>query len=66
MFDFGYGMGTAMYNNGEYTFESRGVMNNISDALLIYPEKASSWSAMKEQLSPVIDEVLNAYSAPVQ
>ena len=66
VFDFGYGMGTAMYNNGEYTFESRGVMNNISDALLIYPEKASSWSAMKEQLSPVIDEVLNAYSAPVQ
>ena len=55
-----------MYSDGSYTYETRGVMNNIADAILLYPEQASSWAVLRESFSPVIDEVLTTYNTPVQ
>ena len=66
VFDFGYGMGSTMYGEGSYTYETRGVMNNLADAILLYPEQASSWAVLRESFSPVIDEVLTTYNVPVQ
>lgn len=39
-FDFGYGMGSRMYGDGDYTYETRGVMNNLTEALLNNEEGA--------------------------
>ena len=55
-----------MYGEGDYTYETRGVMNNLSDAILIYPAQAPSWAVLRESVSPVIDEILTTYNTPVQ
>ncbi len=61
--DFGYGMGSTMYGEGEYTVETRGVMNNLNDGFLNYSEQVTSWETLKETCSSKIDSVLESYSA---
>ena len=56
MFDFGYGMGERMYGDGEYTYETRGVMNNLTDTLLEGNESVDSWAALRDAWTGVIDE----------
>lgn len=55
MFDFGYGMGERMYGDGEYTYETRGVMNNLTTALLEGNEAVDSWAALRDAWTGVID-----------
>lgn len=54
-FDFGYGMGDKMFSNGSYSFETRGVMNNLERALLENRDKADSWEALRDQLKGIVD-----------
>lgn len=61
VFDFGYGMGSTMYGEGEYTYETRGIMNNLMDALLRYDE-VDSWAVLRDNWSAAIDDVLKTYN----
>ena len=61
VFDFGYGMGSTMYGDGEYTYETRGIMNNLMDALLTYDE-VDSWAVLRDNWSAAIDDVLKTYN----
>lgn len=60
VFDFGYGMGSRMYGDGEYTYETRGVMNNLTSALL--NGEKDSWAVLRDEWSAVIDEVISGYN----
>ena len=62
VFDFGYGMSSRMYGNGYYTFESRGVMDNITSVLLESGNPYGNWAELRDRLSPVIDEELAKYN----
>ena len=66
VFDFGYGMGSTMYGDGEYTYETRGIMNNLMDALLTYPDSVDSWAVLRDNWSAAIDDVLKTYNAAIQ
>ena len=60
VFDYGYGMGSRMYGDGDYTYETRGVMNNISEALL--NGEVSTWAELREAWSSVIDTEIQTYN----
>lgn len=60
VFDFGFGMGTRMYSDGEYTYETRGVMNNLTNALL--NGEKESWTVIRDEWTGVIDEVIDEYN----
>lgn len=61
VFDFGYGMGSRMYGDGDYTYETRGVMNNLTSALLNGDK--DSWAVLRDEWSAVIDEVIDSYNS---
>lgn len=56
LFDFGYGMGEKMYGSGEYSYETRGVMNNLTQALLENEPAVDSWTSLRDAWKDVIDE----------
>lgn len=60
IFDWGYGMGSRMYGDGDYTYETRGVMNNITEALL--NGEVSTWAELREAWSSVIDTEIATYN----
>ncbi len=60
VFDFGYGMGSRMYGDGDYTYETRGVMDNLTSALL--NGEKDSWAVLRDEWSSVIDEVISGYN----
>lgn len=62
-FDFGYGMGEKMNSEGLYTFDTRGVMNNLTSALLDSSAPVDSWEALRDLLSPAITDEVNRYNA---
>ena len=63
VFDFGYGMGSLMYNE-TYDYTTRGVMNNVADALLIHYENTpDTWAEIRSQWSSVVDTVVSDYNA---
>lgn len=62
MFDFGYGMGERMYGDGEFTYETRGVMNNLTTALLDGDEAVDSWAALRNTWTGVIDEEIGKFN----
>ena len=62
VFDFGYGMSSKMYGNGNNNFDTRGVMNNVTSALLEGGAPVGSWGELRDKMSPVIDEELKGYS----
>ncbi len=66
VFDFGYGMGATMYGDGEYTYETRGIMNNLMDALLSYPDSVDSWAVLRDNWSAAIDDVIKTYNAALE
>ncbi len=63
MFDFGYGMGERMYGDGDYTYETRGVMNNLTTALLEGNEAVDSWAALRDAWTGVIDEEVKRFNS---
>ena len=60
--DFGYGMGSVMYDTDTYNYDTRGVINNLNDALLNYSGNATDWQTLKEKLAPAIDTEISAYN----
>lgn len=56
VFDFGYGMGNVMYGEGEYNFETRGIMNRLSYEFLEEKGNAENWEKLRELCSGTIDE----------
>ncbi len=66
VFDFGYGMGSTMYGDGDYTYETRGIMNNLMDGLLSYPDQVDSWAVLRDNWSAAIDAVLDTYNSAIQ
>ena len=62
MFDFGYGMGERMYGDGEYTYETRGVMNNLTTALLEGNEAVDSWASLRDAWTGVITEEIEKFN----
>jgi multiple sugar transport system substrate-binding protein len=60
VFDYGYGMGSRMYGDGDYTYETRGVMNNLSEALL--NGEVNTWAELREAWSSVIDTEIATYN----
>ena len=63
IYEFGLGMGgMTMYTHGMYTYETRGVMNNILDGLLTYPDTGDTWETLSSSLSPLIDQELGEYN----
>lgn len=63
MFDFGYGMGERMYGDGDYTYETRGVMDNLTTALLEGNEAVDSWAALRDAWTGVIDEEVKRFNS---
>ena len=66
VFDFGYGMGSTMYGDGDYTYETRGIMNNLMDGLLTYSDQVDSWAVLRDNWSAAIDSVLETYNSAIQ
>ena len=63
VFDFGYGMGSLMYTE-TYDYNTRGVMNNVADGLLIHYEGTpDTWAEIRSQWSSVVDTVVSEYNA---
>lgn len=62
IFDFGLGMGEKMWGYGEYSYETRGVINNITAAMLDETDKAESWQAFAESAKPLIDSEITKYN----
>lgn len=62
VFDFGYGMGERMYGSGEYTYETRGVMNNLEQALLEGNEAVDSWATLRDAWTGVIQEEVDKFN----
>lgn len=61
VFDFGYGMGTRMFSDGDYTYETRGIMDNITSALL--NGDRDSWAVVRDEWSPVIDGIIEEFNS---
>ena len=62
IFDFGYGMGDAMYGDGQYTYETRGVMNNLTSTLLEGSTSVDSWAKMRDSLTGIIDKEIQKFN----
>lgn len=62
MFDFGYGMGDVMYGSGGYTYETRGVMDNLETALLENNGIVDSWAALRDAWSSVISTEIEKFN----
>lgn len=56
VFDFGYGMGEKMYGIGDHTFETRGVMDNLTTVLLDGGGSVDSWDSLRDAMSKIIDK----------
>ncbi len=56
IFDFGYGMGDVMYGEGDYNFETRGIMNRLLYEFLEEKGNAENWDELREMCSATIDE----------
>ena len=62
MFDFGYGMGDIMYGSGDYTYETRGVMDNLEKALLEGNDAVDSWAALRDAWTGVISTEVEKFN----
>lgn len=56
VFDFGYGMGDIMYGEGDYNFETRGIMNRLTYEFLEEKDNAENWDELREMCSGTVDE----------
>lgn len=63
VFDYAYGMGERMFGNGSYNFETRGVMNNIEQALFEADNGIDSWNALHDAVKGTIDEEIGRFNS---
>lgn len=62
LFDFGYGMGEKMYGGGDFTYESRGVMNNLTESFLNGEGAVENWDKMCKDMTKKIDKEIEKYN----
>ncbi len=62
VFDFGCGMGEKMYGAGNYNYESRGVIDNLTSVLLEGGAPVDSWEALRGAMSGIIDGEIAKYN----
>lgn len=55
VFDFGYGMGSAMYGEGDYTYATSGVMNKLVYELIEDNGHAENWDTLRDSCKDIID-----------
>lgn len=60
--EFGYGMGTEMNTMGAYTYETRGVMNNLEMKMLEVNPEDFKWEDMRDKCKTVIEKTLKEYN----
>ncbi len=60
--EFGYGMGDSMNTMGDYTYETRGVMNNLEIKMLEVNPAEFKWEDMRSDCKSVIDKALAEYN----
>lgn len=56
--DPGYGMGSILYGNGEYTYETKGVMNRLEESIL---KDQKTWEQILADCQPLLDTALENY-----
>jgi multiple sugar transport system substrate-binding protein len=62
VFDYASGMGEKVSGNGMYNYETRGVMQNLTTALLDGNGGITSWAELKESVSPTLDAEIARYN----
>lgn len=61
-FDFSYGMSEKMYGSGDFTYESRGVVNNIAESFLRGENAAEKWDKIRDDMTVKIDEEIKRFN----
>ena len=61
-FDFGYGMGEKMYGGGDFTYESRGVMNNLADSFLTGENAGEKWEKIRDDMTKKVDKEIKRFN----
>lgn len=62
VFDYGCGMGTRMYSE-TYDYSTRGIINNLSDALISeYEGSPATWAELRDELKDDIDKEIKKYN----
>lgn len=60
--EFGYGMGNSMNTMGDYTYETRGVMNNLEMKMLEVNPAEFKWEDMRNDCKSKIEKALAEYN----
>lgn len=60
--EFGYGLGDGMNTMGDYTYETRGVMNNLEMKMLEVNPEDFKWEDMRDGCKAVIEKALAEYN----
>ena len=61
-YDFAYGMGKKMSGMGDYTYETKGVMDKLAEEFLSGSDKYASWEELRKDMSPIIDKEIEKYN----
>ncbi len=62
MFDFGYGMGDVMYGGGDFTYDSRGVMNNLTESFIRGEGAVGEWDKMRDDMTKKVDDEIKKFN----
>lgn len=60
VFDFAYGMGEKMNGNGDYTYKTKGVMNNMAESII--DGTVESWEKFRDEWTDVIDDTVKEFN----
>jgi multiple sugar transport system substrate-binding protein len=55
-------MGEKMYGSGDFTYESRGVVNNIAESFLRGENAAEKWDKIRDDMTVKIDEEIKRFN----
>ncbi len=61
-FDFSYGMGDKMYGTGDFTYDSRGVINNLAHSFLKGENAVEKWEQMRDDMTEKVDEEIKKFN----
>ena len=62
VFDFAYGMGAEMYGGGDFTYETRGVMNNLTESFLYGENAVEDWDKMRDDMTKKVERAVKSFS----
>lgn len=61
-FDFSYGMSDKMYGTGDFTYNSRGVINNLTHSFLKGENAVEKWEQMRDDMTEKVDEEIKRFN----